>query len=311
MVKNKFKLPKTFFAIILCTSDIQPPTVYSPSLIEAKHRSRFHDTTNLFCLLLIAYCLLAFTNSTYSTIRYVSTTGSSIPPFLTWETAADSIQKCIDFSVNGDTIIVANGVYYESLVVDKYLWLIGSSMDSCIIDGTGLDMRTVRGFSDFHLTGFHIIGKNQFEHPTYCISNILNNSYISNSKLSNASIGLSLGRSSGEIENVWVFDILNNGVTTFCSPDTCSPKIKNSIFIMEDVMQAILLFDGGNTTITNNIILDIGNSSRGIGMEFGVKSITIKNNIVTGFGGANIYTLNTTDTAIVENNIATHQTSSI
>ena len=79
----------------------------------------------------------------HATIRYVSTTGSSTPPYTSWETAADSIQKCIDFSVDGDTIIIANGVYYESLIVDKYLWLIDSSMDSTVIDGTGLANYTI------------------------------------------------------------------------------------------------------------------------------------------------------------------------
>ena len=62
-----------------------------------------------------------------ATIRYVSHTGSSTPPYTTWETAADSIQKCIDYSIDGDTIIVANGVYYESLIVSKYLFTMRDS----------------------------------------------------------------------------------------------------------------------------------------------------------------------------------------
>jgi pectin methylesterase-like acyl-CoA thioesterase len=89
-------------------------------------------------LKLTFFLLITFTifHQPYSnaTIRYVSHTGSSTPPYTTWETAADSIQKCIDYSVDGDTIIVANGVYYESLIVNKYLWLIGSSMDSTVIE---------------------------------------------------------------------------------------------------------------------------------------------------------------------------------
>ena len=49
----------------------------------------------------------------HATIRYVSHTGSSTPPYTSWATAADSVQKAIDFSVSGDTIYVANGVYKE------------------------------------------------------------------------------------------------------------------------------------------------------------------------------------------------------
>ncbi|MBK7497929.1 MAG: hypothetical protein IPI19_02200 [Ignavibacteriales bacterium] len=42
------------------------------------------------------------------TIRYVSKTGTSTPPYTSWQTAADSIQKCINICVDGDTVYVAN-----------------------------------------------------------------------------------------------------------------------------------------------------------------------------------------------------------
>ena len=67
-------------------------------------------------------------------IRYVSKTGTSIPPFISWETASDSIQKCIDISNSGDTIYVGNGVYKETIIIKRGLALIGSGVDSCIID---------------------------------------------------------------------------------------------------------------------------------------------------------------------------------
>lgn len=88
-----------------------------------------------FTLRLIFILLLSFLifNSSLSiaTIRYVSKTGLSIPPYTTWETAADSIQKCINISVFGDTIYVANGVYEEQVIMIPGLSLIGSGTDSC------------------------------------------------------------------------------------------------------------------------------------------------------------------------------------
>ena len=72
-------------------------------------------------------------HSVNATIRFVSKTGSSTPPYITWETAADSIQKCINICVFGDTIYVANGVYEEQVVMIPGLSLIGSGIDSCEI----------------------------------------------------------------------------------------------------------------------------------------------------------------------------------
>ena len=96
-----------------------------------KSNKKYYQTLFLLLtiVLLTAYCL-----PLNATVRFVSKTGSSTPPYLTWETAADSIQKCINVCVFGDTIYVANGVYEEQVVMIPGLALIGGGRDSCIID---------------------------------------------------------------------------------------------------------------------------------------------------------------------------------
>ena len=95
------------------------------------------------------------------TVRYVSKTGSSTPPYTTWETAADSIMECINISVFGDTIYVANGTYKEQVVMIPGLTLIGAGSDSCFIDTR--DLVTSQNFTSVAvadsclLTGFHIL----------------------------------------------------------------------------------------------------------------------------------------------------------
>jgi len=305
MVKNKFKLPKTFLTIILCTTNIQPPTAYSPSLIESKRRPRYHVTTNLFCLLLIAYCLLAFTNSTYSTIRYVSTTGSSTPPYTTWETAADSIQKCINFSVDGDTIIVANGVYYESLIVDKYLWLIGSSMDSTVIDGTGLANITIDFQSDGHIQNFWIKGKGEGTIQTTCILSNLANAYVTHCKIMNSRDGIIVVWSSTIIDKCIITNVVI-GYITGCVIDTCNPVIKNSLISLNASNRGGIQIDGGDNSSLNNIIWGNFNSDRGIrsALFFTASTNIITNNIVIGFN-RNIDGY-ASDTAIVHNNVSSY-----
>jgi hypothetical protein len=110
---------------------------------------------------ILFFCFLFSFNSLDATVRYVSKTGSSTPPYTTWATAADSIQKCINISSFGDTIYVANGRYKEQVVMIKGLTLIGAGMDSCIIDTREFvqpsDFFAVTIQDSSTIKGFHII----------------------------------------------------------------------------------------------------------------------------------------------------------
>ncbi len=70
-------------------------------------------------------------------IRYVSKTGNPEPPYLTWETACDSIQKAIDICVEGDTIVIGTGIYSETIVMIQGLTVLGSGIDSSYINIKG------------------------------------------------------------------------------------------------------------------------------------------------------------------------------
>ena len=94
------------------------------------------------------------------TVRYVSKTGTSTPPYTSWATSADSIQKCINICSFGDTIYVANGVYKELIVMVPGLALIGAGMDSCVIDTKEMafnGIKTIEVFDSCTVKGFKII----------------------------------------------------------------------------------------------------------------------------------------------------------
>jgi hypothetical protein len=255
-------------------------------------------------LLLILNCSLS-----NATIRYVSHSGNSTPPYTSWETAADSIQKCINYCFAGDTIIVANGTYYESLIVDKYLSLIGSSVDSTIIDGTGLANTTIDAQSDFEIFNFYLIGKERAE-ATFIIGSSGYNVNVQNCRLEKAGDCISTGEFSGKLNNL-IFTNCNTAFYSICIEDTCHPKISNSILIMSNsALAGIDITDGGNPTITKNIILgDRGpGTGEGISIGWAVSTAVIRNNIVSGFNNDinMIAPYIMVDSAVVENNIAAY-----
>lgn len=254
-------------------------------------------------LLMTIIFFLNHTAEINPTIRYVSKTGSSTPPYTTWETAADSIQKCINYSIDGDTIIVANGVYKESLVVNKYLWLWGSSMDSTVINGTGLANYTIDFQSDGYIQLFTIIGKGEGTILTTCILSNNTNAIISDCKILNALDGVTLVFSSSIVDRCIIINTDEGYVTSNVSSNY-NPVIKNSIILMNNSSRRGILVDGGKNLASNNIVLGNLNSNKGIQSElFWVASTNIiKNNSVSGFN-QNIDGY-AADTAIVHNNIS-------
>ena len=70
----------------------------------------------------------------------------------------NSIQESIDNANHGDTIYVSSGIYYEHIVVDKPLTIIGDGEDTTIVDGMGDDEHIFNIISDdVSISGFTIM----------------------------------------------------------------------------------------------------------------------------------------------------------
>ncbi len=195
----------------------------------------------------------------FGTVRYVSHTGTSTPPYTTWETAADSIQKCVDYSMAGDTIYVANGVYKEKIIVqNKFLPLIGSSWDSCIVDSRDLEVPTdfytfyIEG--NIHIKNFRVIVS--YDHKGCGILTLDSDSetIVENNNIQAVGYGVIIWNSDTIFKHNLITDA-NTGVHLEAFNENYFP------------------------VIDSNIIVTVYNFSHGIGGSIGT-SATIRNNLV-------------------------------
>ena len=259
------------------------------------------------CSLPFVLCIFLIFNFSFlieanATIRYVSHTGTSIPPYTTWETAADSIQKAIDICIDGDTVIVANGVYNESIFIDKTINLWGSSADSTIINGVGTpDIYIIYFFeNNSTMKNFRLISPGYDKIGIYtrrsnlraenCIIENVNNS------------PLSVNYSSVNISN-FIIQVNVWGIIDECPNDTCHSVYSNNIITSSNTINTPVLFSfGGYPTFTNNIVIEEGGTLRGVQIQHN-KGAKIKNNVVSGYDDINIRVVQIlSDTAYFENN---------
>ncbi|MHC1738245.1 MAG: hypothetical protein AB9882_09570 [Ignavibacteriaceae bacterium] len=251
--------------------------------------------------------LIFFTCTSFSTIRYVSKTGTSTPPYTSWETASDSIQKCLDICIDGDTVIVANGVYKESLIINASITFIGSSMDSCVIDGRERELYTIDVRNTVSISGFRIYGKgNVIEAISIIQSEMNKNISVINCVISGSGTGIDTYMSNGLLHNLIIKDILRRGISTWCASDYCTPRLTNSVIIVDNNANAHAWYSstGGSPTLLNNILLTKDEQpSNSSGVASGnEKSLTIKNNLFGGFIYS-IRTKNGIDSGNIFNNI--------
>ena len=257
----------------------------------------------IFLPLLLSFLIL---NSSLliSTVRYVSPTGSSTPPYTTWETAADSIMECINISVFGDTIYVANGTYKERVDMIPGLSLIGAGMDSCVIDTRELDpYYSVRVTDNCYFSKFRIISYTPtegvgiviYDFDIESITAIIEHNWITDAK-----DGIQVSTSSLGVDNnvkIIKLNLITDVVDGIFSEQTTPIISENIIFANEDGLVSQIIssplyinnivvaeirgyFDLlGNSSIKNNLFY--GNGA--IGLDSGYD--TIINNIVFGEGG--------------------------
>jgi hypothetical protein len=225
-------------------------------------------------------------NSTFSiaTVRYVSKTGTSTPPYTSWADAADSIQKCINICSFGDTVYVANGVYQERVVMIPGLSLIGAGMDSCVINSTLVNFPqgtyTIRVTDSCYLSGFQIIPFSNFnqgigiyirEEPGIYV-----NAFIVNNTIKQAYTGIGFSGYNATTTNTIIK--LNHifAVTQGIRCELNRPTISQN-FIFAKWYGLVSTINSLPTYENNTVVLDDPQAVSGYSGGFHIRSI-LKNN---------------------------------
>jgi len=205
----------------------------------------------IICFFLLTNTVESSEESNYSII-YISASGTA---------NFTKIQNGIDAADPGDTIFVYNGTYFENLVIDKSIILIGENKDSTIIDGRVVG-NTIKVNADYVTIKNFTITHSGLIYPLSGINLSSNHNIIENNLITDNFYGLTVYFSQ---ENIISGNIIQND-------DSCGIYISNS----------------KNNSIFNNIIKN--NFFNGIGLYYSSDNNIIENNnfINNGFCGVNI-----------------------
>ncbi|MBK7865959.1 MAG: right-handed parallel beta-helix repeat-containing protein [Ignavibacteriales bacterium] len=285
---------------------------------------------------IILIFLLVFGAQTFAEKRYVSKTGTSTPPYTSWETAADSIMKAMSLSIQGDTIIVGKGVFTEVVIFNRGVTLVGMGWESTVIklpegisnsgavflsDWTEISNLKIEGVGtegyNRGIRGFRSDGQNlNFTIKYLKITNFFGG-------MSLAGFYLPIGDTLYVHDNV--IDSCNEGISTIvnnviiynnfisASESALHMRIASACIVHDNVLvsapyistyfRTIDGHDNYPARIYNNIVMSLYKTNINIstyGIELGPD--TIKNNLLTGNFGVAIRTNGTSTYRDVFNN---------
>ena len=157
----------------------------------------------------------------------------------------EKIQWAVDNASAGDTIIVRDGIYYESITVSKHLTIKSENgTANCIVNGTGSDVFTLKA-DEIIIEGFTITGG---ENGIYIRSN---NNMIINNNISSNFVGIKLYDSdNNNISNNIIRSNKWDGIWLGYSNN----NIISNNNISSNNVHGIEIWNSNNNNISNNII---------------------------------------------------------
>ena len=219
---------------------------------------------------------------------YVDDDNTAGPWDGSWLHPFQHIQDAIDNAIDGDVIFVFNGIYYENIVIDKRINLIGNNYQMTIIDGNNIDYTNaidvtangtrINGFTIQHAFYYGI-------HTEASFTNITGNIIRNNSR---GPIYMNSGaanrKSSGNIVH---FNTMQNNGEGIRVLSGCDFNVISDNIIENNTGDCISFYESSNNIIARNTIRKNG---AGIDLFYGFNNVVFSNLIINNSGGGVTFT---------------------
>jgi len=203
------------------------------------------------------------------------------------------IQWAVDNASARDTIIVRDGIYYESITVSKKLTIKSENgSENCIVNGTGSNVFTLKA-DGIRIEGFTITGGKYGIH----LRDSNNNTIINNIIRSN-NVGMHIWNSNNNIMSDNIISSNNWGIFLWVSNNN---NISNNNISSNGC--GIDLSDSSNNSISDNIICS--NNETGIFLRNSNNNI-MSDNIISSNKWNGIYLRDSNNNSILNNNISSN-----
>ena len=166
----------------------------------------------------------------------------------------NNIQKAINNASAGDTIFVRTGTYYENVVINKSIFLIGEDRDLTLVDGSRAGNVISVTTNDAYVENFTVQGSEAMTGSGIFILRS-RGSVISNNRIINNSEGISLYNSYSNM-------IFGNNITANNNDGIFLSSSSNNTFfdniICSNYYNGIYLDSSSNNTFSRNVISNNG-----------------------------------------------------
>jgi parallel beta-helix repeat protein len=183
-----------------------------------------------------------------------------------------TIQEAIDNASSGQSIFVVNGTYYETLLINKRISLVGQGRDITTIDGSQLSTVISITADNVVVSGFHVRNSSTTKGAAIRMDRANNNLIVENN-ISDSYEGVYLSSSSNNA-------ILSNTLANndYCVEISASSNNVVSNNTMTNSLEGIGIFTSSNNIVSNNTMTH--NTNDGIGIYTSSNNI-VKNNIIS------------------------------